>query len=76
MAIRRLKKDRFTHGGSEMYRSVFALDSDADIASLPTSSAEGGGFLPVAQDSMAVVIGDGGGAKILMLNGSDEWVEV
>ena len=76
MAIRRLKKSRYTNGGAGMYRSIFALDSEADIAALPTNTKGKGEFGPVACDSMAVIIGGGSGAMILMLNGKGQWVEV
>ena len=75
MAIRRIKKSRQTHGGTGMYRSVFTLDGDSDIKNLPTDKKAGGGFSKTALDSLAFVIGDGSGAKILML-GRSGWVEV
>lgn len=76
MAIRREKRSRYTHGGPGMYMNIFFLDSDSDIENLPTSKEGKGELEPTAADSMAVVIGDGGGTKILLLNGNDEWVEV
>lgn len=76
MAIRRLKKSRYTSGGTGMYRNIFTLDSVSDITKLPTNTKGSGEFGPVACDSMAVVIGDGGGAMILALNGKGQWVEV
>lgn len=76
MAIRRLKKSRYTSGGAGMYRNIFTLDSESDIAALPTNTEGKGEFGPVACDSMAVIIGDGGGAMVLMLNGDGRWVEV
>ena len=54
----------------------YGEDSDSDIENLPTSKEGKGELEPTAADSMAVVIGDGGGTKILLLNGNDEWVEV
>ncbi|MCH5186844.1 MAG: hypothetical protein J1F63_00470 [Oscillospiraceae bacterium] len=76
MAIRRLKKSRYTSGGNGMYRSIFALDSESDITKLPTNTKGSGEFGPVACDSVAVVIGDGSGACIYGLNSSGEWVKI
>ena len=74
--IRRIKKARMTNGGEGMYRSVFGLDSEAEIAELPTNTEGKGEFGPVAVDSMAVVLGDGGGACIFALRSDGRWVEV
>ena len=76
MAIRRLKKSRIIGDKAGRYRNVFALDSESDISGLPTNTEGRGEFGPVACDSMAVIIGDGGGAIVLMLNGDGRWVEV
>lgn len=49
--------------GTEQY----IADTDADVSSLPTDVSVG---------STCVVIGTGGGGKVLMLNTVGSWVEI
>ncbi|MCH5188405.1 MAG: hypothetical protein J1F63_08370 [Oscillospiraceae bacterium] len=76
MAIRRLKKSRTISDKAGRYRNIFALDTEEDIAGLPTNTEGKGEFGPVACDSVAFVIGDGSGACIYGLNSSGEWVKI
>ena len=76
MAIRILEKHRVIGGGEDMYRCIFSLDSKDDIADLPTNTEALHGLGPVAPDSAALVIGDGTGGSVYIMNSKGDWVKI
>lgn len=55
---------------------LFLIDSEDELTELPTSTKEAGGFKKCAKGSLAMMFGDGDGAALYGLNGSDEWVKL